>query len=215
MLDKIIRSKKAAASQGRACGLSKFTIRDLRHRLWSRARDLSEFTHPSAILAHNRPRDATGHCGGTPNSDSAWFAGNMRCTSRFAGVLPGRGRFGKFRGENCQHGCFQFACLDIEHAPDHVVVHAVVAVRDIIPRAGDLVSGQLRMPLAQIFGQAFHGFALDFHQPLRQHLFAPVTAKFLPSHGIAQLDGLVANLDDLPQCQIGVMRAHTQETTRL
>jgi hypothetical protein len=72
----------------------------------------------------------------------------------------------------------------------------------------------MRMPLAQIFGQAFHGFAQDFHQPLRQHLFAPVTAKFLPSHGIAQLDGLVANLDDLPQCQIGVMRAHTQETAR-
>ena|ERR1035438_116712 len=46
------------------------------------------------------------------------------------------------------------------------------------------------------------------------HLFAPVTAKFLPSHGIAQLDGLVANLDDLPQCQIGVMRAHTRETAR-
>src|ERR1035438_742443 len=69
--------------------------------------------------------------------------------------------------------------LGIEHAPNDFMVHAVVAVRDIVPRAGNLLPGQLRMPAAQIIGQAFYGFAQDFHQSFAQHLLAPVAAKFL------------------------------------
>jgi hypothetical protein len=71
-------------------------------------------------------------------------------------------------------------------------------VRDIIPRAGNLFPGQLRMPVAQIIGQAFYGFAQDFHQSFAQHLFASVAAKFLPRRGVPQLDGFVANPGDLP-----------------
>jgi len=69
------------------------------------------------------------------------------------------------------------------------------------------------MPVPQIFRQAFDSFAQHFHQPLAQHLLAPVAAKGLPRHRVPQFAGLIANLDDLLQRQIGVMRAHTREIT--
>jgi hypothetical protein len=70
------------------------------------------------------------------------------------------------------------------------------------------------MPAAQIIGQAFYGFAQDFHQSFAQHLLAPVAAKFFSRCGVPQLDRFVANLGDLPQGQICVMHAHKRETTR-
>jgi hypothetical protein len=83
-------------------------------------------------------------------------------------------------------------------------------VRDVIPRAGNFAPRGLWVPGAQFLRQPLHRFAHHLNQPLAQHLLAPVGAKFLSGHRIPQLDRLVTQVEELPQRQFWVMRAHTR-----
>ena len=104
-----------------------------------------------------------------------------------------------FRRDDRLHRDLEPSGFHIEHAPDDFVVHAVVAVGDVVPGTSDLAPGRLGMAGAQIFRQPLYGFADDLDEALAEHLFAPVGLEFFPRRLGPQGERLVAQFHDLLQ----------------